>query len=136
MTKEIEDLLELNKNNELLMKIFEPEKFSILKSWFNKNKSKINDESKLMLYEIISNGSSIIENQKKEIEEKKNYFYLYHKLKEDFDLEVKIEVEKAEKVFENKALKMSNELMEMIKEIENNALKEKKNLVLKIEKLD
>ena len=130
MFKEGDDPLNLSKNNEFLKDIFELDNFSILKSWFNKNKSKM-DESKTILFEIISNASNIINKLKKELKEK--YYFLYNKLKDDYDQNVKTEVEKMEKNCEEKAIKISNELMSMIKQIEKNTIKEKNNLISKIE---
>ena len=132
MLKEGDDPLNLSKNNEFLKDIFELDNFQILKSWFNKSKSKM-DESKTILFEIISNASNIIDKLKKELKEKEKYYFLYNKLKDDYDQNVKTEVEKMEKNCEEKAIKISNELMSMIKQNENNTKKEKNNLISKIE---
>ena len=133
MFKENDDPLNLSKANEFLRDIFELENFSILKSWYNKNKSTIIDESKIMLFEIISSAANIIDKLKKELKEKEKYYFLYSKLKEEYDHNVKIEVEKMEKNCEDKAVKISNELMSMIEQIEKNAIKEKNDLLSKVE---
>ena len=137
------DLLDLKTNKDFLLNIFDikGENFLSLKSWYTNNKKNIgNDESKIILFNLISNGFKIINEQKYEIEDLKEKYnstinnnkqkdnWMIHALEGQLNEMSKKKEEEINKKFETQMIEESNKLLKMFdKEINEIKQKEKEN---------